>query len=388
MRLRLRPNLTRRLIVLAICSLVLALFGTNALAQEEVVADPVAAVAEALASTQASVDTVWVLLAGFLVFFMQCGFAMLETGLIRKTGAVNALVENFVDAGVTALAFWAVGFAFAFGTSAGGIIGTSNFFLSEAFTITDGVVTYAKFGAYPNLDVLTMFFFQFAFAATASTITTGAMAERTDFVGDLIYSVVMGGFSYPIIVHWVWGGGWLAQMGFHDFAGSTVVHTVGGVTALVGAWLLGPRAIRLGKNGEWKPLPPAHNLGLATIGTMILWFGWYGFNPGSTLGAGNTGLIGLVTLNTTLGAAGAMVTTMLFQYFRSGKWDLVYIMNGSLAGLVAPPSSSARWPVSWWSWPPMPSRSCASTIRSARSPCTARAASGARWPSACSACPA
>lgn len=334
MRLRLRPNIMRRLVVLAIASLIMVLFGTNAFAQADTT-DPITAVTSALSSTQASLDNVWVFLTGFLVFFMQCGFAMLETGLIRKTGAVNALVENFVDAGVTAIAFWAVGFGIGFGTSAGGIIGSSNFFLSEAFSVVDGVVTYGKFAAYPNLDVFTMFFFQFAFAATASTITTGAMAERTDFVGDIIYSIVMAAFSYPIIAHWIWGGGWLAQMGFHDFAGSTVVHTVGGITALVGAWMLGPRKSRIGKNGEWKPLPAPHNLGLATIGTMILWFGWYGFNPGSTLGTGNTGLIGLVAVNTTLGAGAAMTTTMLFQYFRSGKWDLVYIMNGSLAGLVA-----------------------------------------------------
>ncbi|HEX2906380.1 MAG TPA: hypothetical protein VHO69_05925, partial [Phototrophicaceae bacterium] len=200
---------------------------------------------------------------------------------------------------------------------------------------TDGSVVFNKFAAYPNLDVLTFFFFQFAFAATASTITTGAMAERTDYVGDLIYSAIMGGISYPVIVHWIWGGGWLFQQGFHDFAGSTVVHTVGGVTAIVGAYMLGPRVIRFAKDGSWLPLPKAHNLGLATIGTMILWFGWYGFNPGSTLGTGNTGLIGLVTLNTTLGAAGGTIATMLFQYFRSKKWDLVYTLNGSLAGLVA-----------------------------------------------------
>lgn len=314
----------RRFLAIGVASLVLAIFGTTARAQG---ATP--------AVTQASVDTVWVLLTGFLVFFMQCGFAMLETGLIRQTSAVNALLENFIDAGITAVAFWAVGFGIAFGTSAGGLIGTDNFFLSGAMTFKDGAVSYAKFGAYPNLDVLTFFFFQFAFAATASTITTGSMAERTDFVGDLIYSAIMGAISYPVIVHWIWGGGWLAQQGFHDFAGSTVVHTVGGVTALIGAIMLGPRAIRLGKDGKWMPLQSAHNLGLATIGTMILWFGWYGFNPGSTLGTANTGLIGLVTLNTTLGAAGGTIACMFIQYFRSKKWDLIYTLNGSLAGLVA-----------------------------------------------------
>jgi Amt family ammonium transporter len=301
--------------------LILAAFGGPAHAQDAV---PMA--------TQTAVDTTWVLLAGFLVFFMQTGFAMLETGMIRQTGTINALLENFIDAAITAVAFWAVGFGIAFGTSAGGLIGTSNFFLSDAIQFTGGAVSYAKTG---TLDTLTFFFFQFAFAATASTITTGAMAERTDFVGDLIYSAIMGAFSYPIIVHWIWGGGWLFQQGFHDFAGSTVVHTVGGVTALIGAYMLGARPFRWGKDGKWQPLPPAHNMGLAAIGTMILWFGWYGFNPGSTLGTGNTGLIGLVTLNTTLGAAGGALSCMIFQYLRSKKWNLAYTLNGSLAGLVA-----------------------------------------------------
>ncbi len=317
-----RNRLVRRLLAIAAASLILAIFGAPAHAQDSAV--PMA--------TQTAVDTTWVLLTGFLVFFMQTGFAMLETGLIRQTSAVNALLENFVDAGVTAIAFWAVGFGIAFGTSAGGIIGTSNFFLSDAVKFVNGTVAYGQTG---TIDTLTFFFFQFAFAATASTITTGAMAERTDFVGDIIYSVIMGAVSYPIIVHWIWGGGWLFQQGFHDFAGSTVVHTVGGVTALVGAIMLGPRAMRWSKDGKWLPLQPAHNLGLATIGTMILWFGWYGFNPGSTLGTGNTGLIGLVTLNTTLGAGAAMVSCLAYQYLRSGKWDLIYGMNGSLAGLVA-----------------------------------------------------
>ncbi len=283
-------------------------------------------------ATQSAVDTTWVLVTGFLVFFMQCGFAMLETGLIRQTSAVNALLENFIDASLTAVAFWAVGFGIAFGTDAGGLIGTSNFFLSDAIKFVGGVAQYSQTG---SIDTVSFFFFQFAFAATASTITTGAMAERTDYVGDLIYSVIMGAISYPIIVHWVWGGGWLAQMGFHDFAGSTVVHTVGGVTAIVGAYMLGSRKLRWSKDGKWLPLQSAHNLGLATIGTMILWFGWYGFNPGSTLSMGNTGLVGLVVLNTTLGAAGGTLAASFFLYSRTKKWDLPAALNGSLAGLVA-----------------------------------------------------
>lgn len=315
-----RNRLLRKLLAIAAASLVLAVFGIPAHAQDAVPA-----------ASQTGVDTAWVLVTGFLVFFMQCGFAMLETGLIRQTSAVNALLENFIDAGITAVAFWAVGFGIAFGTSSGGLFGTSNFFLSDAVQFADGAVAYAKTG---TIDTLTFFFFQFAFAATASTITTGAMAERTDYIGDLIYSAIMGAISYPVVVHWVWGGGWLFQQGFHDFAGSTVVHTVGGVTAIVGAYMLGARKLRW-KDGKWQPLQPAHNLGLATIGTMILWFGWYGFNPGSTLSVGNSGLVGLVVLNTTLGAAGGTISCMFYQYLRTKKWDLSATLNGSLAGLVA-----------------------------------------------------
>jgi Amt family ammonium transporter len=155
------------------------------------------------------------------------------------------------------------------------------------------------------------------------------MAERTDFVGDIIYSAIVGAIIYPVVVHWVWGGGWLAQLGFFDFAGSTVVHTVGGVLALVGAIVLGPRPNRV-----FGKMPKPHNLALATLGAMILWFGWYGFNPGSTLGTGDTGLIGLVTVNTTLAAAAGTLVAMIFLYMRSGKWDLGITLNGALAGLV------------------------------------------------------
>lgn len=361
--MRTRNRILRRFMIVAIASLMLALGGVTVRAQDdadtdeeapvetpaeeapaeeealavEVAVDPaMEAVTAQVGSLTVSVDTMWVLMTGFLVFFMQLGFAMLEAGLVRQTGVVNALLENFIDAGLTALIFWGVGFGIAFGTDSGGLIGTDNFFLAEAFTISEGSIIYHTIAevnpdiAYPNLGVLTFFFFQFAFAATASTITTGAMAERTDYIGDLIYTGLMAATTYPIIVHWVWGGGWLFDRSFHDFAGSTVVHTVGGITAIVGAWILGPRP-----NREFGKFPPAHNLGLATLGTMILWFGWYGFNPGSTLGAGNTGLIGLVTINTTLGAGAGMVVCMLLVWFLTGKWDLTFTLNGSLAGLVA-----------------------------------------------------
>jgi Amt family ammonium transporter len=305
---------------MAIATLVLATFGTTISHAQDASAAPTM---DDIASIKIGIDTVWVLLTGFLVFIMQLGFAILETGMVRQTSAVNALLENFLEAGLGALCWWIVGFGIAFGVDNGsGLFGTTLF--------APGIET-ADTIYYGNIGVLTMFFFQFAFAATASTITTGAMAERTDFIGNMLYTAIIIVFIYPVVVHWVWGGGWLFQQGFFDFAGSNVVHTVGGVIALIGAWMLGPR-----KGKVWGKAIPPHNMGLALIGTMILWFGWYGFNPGSTLGAvGVAGTIGIVTLNTTLGAGAGTMSAMIFQYFRGGKWSLPTTLNGSLAGLVA-----------------------------------------------------
>lgn len=310
---------------------------------EEVIEEPEPTLADAMtaiADTSVAVNTLWVFIAGFLVFFMQAGFAMLEAGLIRQTGVVNSLLENFADAIITAISFWAVGFGIAFGTSAGGFIGTDNFFLAKAFEIVSSPegasVRYIFMGeaneamGWTGLTVLSFFFFQYAFAATAGTIATGAMAERTDFVAKIIYTIVVGAFIYPVVVHWIWAGGWIAALGFWDFAGSAVVHTTGGVIALVGAWMLGPRPNR--KFGEF---PPPHNMALATLGTMILWLGWYGFNPGSTLVMGDGGLVGFVALNTTLAAGAGALVALFIVFFRTGRWDLTFTLNGSLAGLVA-----------------------------------------------------
>src|SRR5438132_3743808 len=271
-------------------------------------------------------NTVWVLLAAFMVFFMQAGFMMLEAGFGRTREVSNIMLECIADTCLCGLLFWAFGFAFMFG-SGNGWIGHTFFFLNNA------PATYGSTG----VAFLAFFLFQFAFADTCSTITSGAMVGRTAFGGDLLYSTAVSGFIYPIIGHWVWGpDGWLATMDapFRDFAGSTVVHTIGGMIALAGAIALGPRIGRKFKR-DGGGMPPGHDMILASLGGVILWFGWYGFNPGSTLSAMDYGGIGRVAANTTLAACAGGLGAMLFVYPRSHKWDTGISINGFLAGLVA-----------------------------------------------------
>ena len=282
------------------------------------------------------VNTLWTLLAAFLVFGMQVGFTMLEAGFCRSRETVNVLMECVVDTALCGLLFYAWGFAFMFGSGTPWI-GTHYFFLQ-------GIpATYEATG----VSFLAFWLFQFAFADTCSTITSGAMIGRTGFVGDLIYSVGVSGFIYPIIGHWAWGpDGFLATMGskgnflpelgtnFHDFAGSTVVHTIGGFVALAGAIVLGPRIGRKFKRDGGAPMLP-HDLVMATVGGLILWFGWYGFNPGSTLSIMDFEGSGRVAANTTLAACAAALTAMLYGYPKTKKWDVSFTVNGFLAGLVA-----------------------------------------------------
>ena len=271
-----------------------------------------------------AINTVWVLLAAFLVFAMQVGFVMLESGFARERESVNILVEGIADTAICGIFFWAIGFAFMF-EDGNKFIGTHGFFLQN---LPD---TYGTTG----VPLLAFWVFQFAFADTASTITSGAMVGRCGFVGDLLYSVGVTGFIYPIVGHWCWGpDGWLALRGFHDFAGSTVVHTIGGTISLAGAIALGPRLGRVFRRDGGGPMPP-HNLILGAVGGLILWFGWYGFNPGSTLSALDAQGIGRVSFNTTLAACSAGLTALFYSYARSGKWDLGLLVNGFLAGLVA-----------------------------------------------------
>jgi len=273
-----------------------------------------------------AINTVWVLLAAFLVFCMQVGFVMLEAGFARSRESINILVEGIVDTCICGITFWAWGFAFMF-MNGNGFIGYHGFFLNgipEVYGTT-------------GVPLLAYWVFQFAFADTCSTITSGAMVGRCGFVGDILYSIGVTGFIYPIIGHWAWGpDGWLVAMStpFRDFAGSTVVHSIGGAISLAGAIALGPRLGRIFRRDGGGPMLP-HNIILGAVGGLILWFGWYGFNPGSTLSALDVQGIARVSFNTTMAACSAGLAALFYAFARVKKWDLGITTNGFLAGLVA-----------------------------------------------------
>ncbi len=276
-------------------------------------------------SVQATLDNVWILVAAVLVIFMQAGFALVEAGLTRAKNVANIFMKNLMDFCVGAILFFAVGYAIAFGgdmTRLGKYIGGGGWFLAG-----DGVFTYG------TLDKFVFFTFQVAFAATAATIVSGAMAERTQFRAYVLYSAVISAVIYPIVVRWQWGGGWLFQLDtpFHDFAGSTLVHMTGGVAAFMGARALGPRLGRYSADGKPRAIP-GHSIPFAILGTFILLVGWYGFNPGSWLAADK--VIGAIALNTTLAGAAGAVAAMIVTWMRSGKPDVAMAGNGLLAGLV------------------------------------------------------
>ncbi|MFH0776129.1 MAG: ammonium transporter [Patescibacteria group bacterium] len=266
-------------------------------------------------------NTAWVVLCAALVFFMQAGFAMLETGLTRAKNAVNILMKNMMDVSVGVVVFFAVGFAFMFG-SGNGFMGMDGFFMQGFGDTMSGVSTPA------------FWFFQAMFASAAATIVSGALAERVKFRSYFTYSIFITALIYPIVGHWVWGGGWLGQMGFLDFAGSTVVHSIGGWASLVGAIMIGPRIGRFDNGGKGIA---GHNFPLAMLGAFILWFGWYGFNPGSQLAiasAADAHAVSLVALNTTLAAGAGAVAAMIFAWIKFGIPHAAYAVNGLLAGLV------------------------------------------------------
>ena len=278
-----------------------------------------AAIAETLDLFSQSFDMIWLVLSAALVFFMQAGFAMVETGLTRAKNASNILMKNLMDFAAGAIVYWALGWALMYGASTGGLFGGSQFFLTGA-----------------DSTLFRDWMFQVVFAATAATIVSGAMAERTKFSAYIVYSVFISALIYPISGHWIWSGdGWLAQLGFHDFAGSTVVHSAGGWAALAGAILLGARTgkyVKVGAKTVVKAIP-GHNLPLAALGVFILWFGWYGFNAGSTL-SGTDLSIAAVAVTTTLAASAGAIAAMFLSWILFGKPDPSMSLNGALAGLV------------------------------------------------------
>jgi Amt family ammonium transporter len=314
-------------------------FFTPALADEAPAASARAAAAPAEAAAPAAaaaaptpayvnpINTMWTVIAAFLVFFMQAGFMFLEAGFARTRESVNVILEGIVDTCLCGILFYTWGFAFMF-SHGNGFIGYHWFFLQGVPDTYEGT----------GVAFLAYWLFQYAFADTCSTVTSGAMVGRTGFWGDLWYSIGVSGFIYPIIGHWAWGpDGWLTTITpvpFHDFAGSTVVHTIGGFISLAGAIVLGPRIGRKFKRDGGGPLP-YHNMTLAAVGGVILWFGWYGFNPGSTLSAMDAAGCGRVAANTTLAACAGGLTAMLWMYPRNKVFDCGITVNGFLAGLVA-----------------------------------------------------
>lgn len=319
----------RLLILFVLAWAVGSLLTATVFAQEDAAGDEAAAEetmevamasAEDLGAVVSNLDTVWMLLAGFLVFFMQAGFGLLEAGLVRARNVVNILMKNVFDLSIGAVGYWAIGFGLMFGAG-NGFFGQEWFFLSDLPEV------------YPGLSVpsYAFFFFQFAFAATAATIASGAMAGRTDFRGYLLYSLVVTVIIYPVVGHWIWGGGWIADTGFHDFAGSTVVHSTGAWVGLVGAIFLGPRTYRFGRTGG--PMP-GHSMTLAALGTLILWLGWFGFNPGSQLDSDAVS-IARITVTTNLAAAAGALVAMFVGWYHGGKPQLPWGLNGALAGLVS-----------------------------------------------------
>lgn len=280
---------------------------------------------DAAIEVQKNLDIVFVLVSAFLVFFMQAGFAMVEVGFTRAKNASNIIMKNLMDFAIGSLVFFVIGFAIMFGQDIGGFIGGSGFFNPTALEEILGL----------NIPIEVFVLFQTVFAATAATIVSGAMAERTKFISYIIYSAVISTLIYPIVGHWIWGGGWLSQLGFIDFAGSTVVHSLGGWAALVGASLLGPRIGKYGKDGTVHAIP-GHNITIGALGVFILWFGWFGwfgFNPGSELAADVS--LGMIAMTTNLSAAAGALVVMILSWFKYGKPDVSMTLNGALGGLVA-----------------------------------------------------
>jgi Amt family ammonium transporter len=302
----------------------------------EAPADPIKDLSSKLADAKVAVDTVWVLVTAFLVFFMGLGFAGVESGFCRAKNTVTILAKNFIVFSVSSIAFLVLGFGLMFGDG-------NPLFGTQGLWFVGGVDNSPAMGDdyqgvysalnWTGVPLWAKFFFQLVFAATAATIVSGAVAERIRFGAFYLFSFAMVGLIYPVIGHWIWGGGWLAKLGMFDFAGSTVVHSVGGWAALVGAYMLGPRLGKYSKDGKVQPIP-GHSIALGTLGVFVLWFGWFGFNPGSAMAA-DPGAIARIAVTTNTAAAGGAVAASIAAWLLLGKPDLTMILNGGLAGLVA-----------------------------------------------------
>ncbi len=322
-RLRLSPSLA---LCIPLALIVLATWNIPAHAQDAVTL-------EGAELNKAILDNLWIFIAGVLVVFMNAGFGMLETGFCRQKNAVNILTKNLIVFALATLAYWALGYGLMYGSTSTGFIAFGNFFLS-GLDLTVPIDPAGGNYLTPAVD----FFFQAAFAATAATIVSGAVAERIKFVDFVIFSLILTAVIYPISGHWVWGGGMLSEIsflgegvGFSDFAGSTVVHSAGGWAALVGAAFLGPRIGKYREDGSAGALP-GHNMSIAMLGCLILWIGWFGFNPGSELSASLN--VPYIALTTNLAAAAGGVAATATSWAVSGKPDLSMVINGILAGLV------------------------------------------------------
>lgn len=310
------------------------LFSLISLTALRVCAQDNPSVEETLTNHKMLLDTLWVMMAAFLVFWMQAGFAYVEGGLTRAKNANNIIMKNLMDFSVGSVAFWAIGFGLMFGDG-NAFIGLNGWFLSGADNSPATGDAYQ--GVYSSLSwtgvpLFAKFMFQLMFAATAATIVSGAMAERTKFSAYFVYSFVVSAFIYPIVGHWIWGGGWLANLGMWDFAGSTVVHSTGGWLALVGAVILGPRIGKYSRDGKPQAIP-GHSLPMAALGVFILWLGWFGFNPGSTMAADAS--IAQIALTTNLAAATGAIGALVTSWALLKKPDVSMTLNGVLAGLVA-----------------------------------------------------
>ncbi len=288
-------------------------------------------------SLQVGIDTTWVLFTAFLVFFMNLGFAMVESGLCRAKNTVNILAKNFIVFAIASASFWIIGWGLMFGNG-NPFLGLEGLFFAGGADNSPALGNAYK-GAYSALNwtgvpLWAKFFFQLVFAGTAATIVSGAVAERVKFHSFIFFSFILVGIMYPITGHWIWGGGFLQSLGMFDFAGSTVVHSVGGWSALAGVLLLGSRYGKYRPDGTINPIF-GHNMSLVTLGGLVLWFGWFGFNPGSTMGVGDGSAIAHVAVTTNTAAAMAILSSAVTSWLLQNKPDLSMIINGALAGLVA-----------------------------------------------------